>query len=241
MDVIDGFIGGIYNYCDRWCERCAFTSWCRLFADSAERDATRDPNLKMVANAPPLPEEVPPPPPRWMQEMIEELNRVSVAVSDEELRPPRPELDRDDHPVLLRAHSYFYRVRQWLDDHECAGADDTASPRAIVEWYSSMLPAKIGRALSGLAWAEPDDDDDPRDYEGSAKVALISLERSHAAWLQLAERGNASAVDVDLFVADLMWMTDALERVFPNARAFVRPAFDEPEAVAQLLADVERP
>src|SRR5262245_58416083 len=26
------FISGIYNYCDRWCERCAFTSRCFLYA-----------------------------------------------------------------------------------------------------------------------------------------------------------------------------------------------------------------
>jgi hypothetical protein len=24
MDVRDGFIVGIFNYCDRWCEACAF-------------------------------------------------------------------------------------------------------------------------------------------------------------------------------------------------------------------------
>jgi len=26
------FISGIYNYCDRWCERCAFTHRCRVYA-----------------------------------------------------------------------------------------------------------------------------------------------------------------------------------------------------------------
>ena len=26
------FIPGIYNYCDRWCERCAFTARCMNFA-----------------------------------------------------------------------------------------------------------------------------------------------------------------------------------------------------------------
>jgi hypothetical protein len=25
------FISGIYNYCDRWCERCSFTSRCRNY------------------------------------------------------------------------------------------------------------------------------------------------------------------------------------------------------------------
>ncbi|MEF8943679.1 MAG: hypothetical protein V5B78_12905, partial [Desulfohalobiaceae bacterium] len=30
------FIPGIYNYCDRWCERCAFTSRCMNFAMEQE-------------------------------------------------------------------------------------------------------------------------------------------------------------------------------------------------------------
>ncbi len=30
------FIPGIYNYCDRWCERCQFTSRCMNFALSEE-------------------------------------------------------------------------------------------------------------------------------------------------------------------------------------------------------------
>ncbi len=61
MDVRNGFIIGIYNYCDRWCETCAFTSRCRVFADGAEMEAERDPNLKPIADAPPLAHDVPPP------------------------------------------------------------------------------------------------------------------------------------------------------------------------------------
>jgi len=30
------FIPGIYNYCDRWCERCAFTSRCMNYAMGEE-------------------------------------------------------------------------------------------------------------------------------------------------------------------------------------------------------------
>jgi hypothetical protein len=26
MDVDEGFILGVYNYCDRWCEKCRFPS-----------------------------------------------------------------------------------------------------------------------------------------------------------------------------------------------------------------------
>jgi hypothetical protein len=63
MEVQDGFIVGIFNHCDRWCERCAFTSHGRVFADRAEMEASLDANLKAVVEALPLPQDVPPPPP----------------------------------------------------------------------------------------------------------------------------------------------------------------------------------
>ena len=44
------FISGIYNYCDRWCERCAFTSRCLLYAtEQADPDAN-DPELRDITN-----------------------------------------------------------------------------------------------------------------------------------------------------------------------------------------------
>ena len=33
------FIPGIFNYCDRWCERCPFTARCLNFALSEEQFA----------------------------------------------------------------------------------------------------------------------------------------------------------------------------------------------------------
>jgi len=32
------FISGIYNYCDYWCERCAFTKRCRNFVMGREME-----------------------------------------------------------------------------------------------------------------------------------------------------------------------------------------------------------
>ena len=70
---------GIDSYCDGWCERCALTAYCRLFADAAETDASRDPGLRAVVDAPPLPDDVPPPPPRCLQELIDECHQRFVA------------------------------------------------------------------------------------------------------------------------------------------------------------------
>ena len=33
------FISGIYNYCDRWCERCRMTQRCFLYYQDSRREA----------------------------------------------------------------------------------------------------------------------------------------------------------------------------------------------------------
>jgi hypothetical protein len=91
--------------------------------------------------------------------------------------------------------------------------------------------ARAARAGRG----RPADRDWPPDYDGSAKVALLGIDRSHTAWLDLIEVGAISASEVAPFIGDLEWLRAALERTFPKARAFVRPAFDEPDEVARLL------
>ncbi|HCX74562.1 MAG TPA: hypothetical protein DHU93_03165, partial [Algoriphagus sp.] len=36
------FIPGIYNWCDRWCERCSFTSRCRVY-EKTENTSNSEP------------------------------------------------------------------------------------------------------------------------------------------------------------------------------------------------------
>lgn len=237
MEVLDGFIVGIFNYCDRWCETCAFTSRCRVFANGARAEASLDPGLKALLDAPSLPEDVPPPPPRWMQELLEELNEAAnQPLSEEEREQLRPRAMPEHDSLRGRTHAYTMEVHRWLHAREYAAVGDIGDPRAVIGWFHTMISAKIVRALDGLATDTPEECDGPADHDGSAKVALLGIERSHAAWLQMVERGFASPAEVDPFVAHLVWLGEELERVFPKARAFVRPAFDEPEAVAKLWA-----
>jgi hypothetical protein len=237
MDVQDGFIVGIYKYCDRWCETCAFTSRCRLFADTAEWEARRDPGLKPVVDAPPLPGEVPPPPPEWLRELFDESSEAADhTVSRNERALARPEIAPRHEPIEARAMAYSLRVHRWLEAHNGYAVRDPTDPLAVVAWFHTLVPAKIHRALTGFAADDPESRDWPADFDGSAKVALLGIERSHVAWLQLLDRGRVSHADVDRFVGDLVWLGEAVEREFPQARAFVRPGFDEPAGVARLLA-----
>lgn len=240
MEVHDGFIVGIFNYCDRWCEACAFTSRCRLFADVAETKASLDLTLKPVVDAPVLPEEVPPPPPRWLQEMIDEMNEAAAKIEAVEIEEiPRRPPPAEHRAIERRAKHYCFRVHPWLQKCEDAVLDP-ANPCAVIGWFHTMIPPKVHRAITGLAEDCPEGRDWPPDYDGSAKVALLGIERSHAAWLELVEHGVISDAEAAPFIADLVWLGEALEQVFPRARAFVRPAFDEPDAVAILFAQERR-
>jgi hypothetical protein len=236
MEIRDGFIVGVYNYCDSWCDRCPFTSRCRVFADKCEMEATLDPNLEPVALASKHPMDVPPPPPPWLKELLEEIDEASRSPLPDDVHVRRdvrvvPERDAIDD----RAEAYSRRARAWLNTREFDLSSEAGDPRDVIGWFHMMIHVKAMRALHGLAEDDPAERDWPPDYDGSAKVALLGIDRSHTAWLDLVEVRAISASEVASFIGDLEWLRAALERTFPRARAFVRPAFDEPDEVARLL------
>lgn len=225
-----------FNYCDSWCDRCAFTSRCRVFADAREMEAAHDPNLQPVVTAPEHPMDTPPPPPPWLQELLEEMDEASRNPIPDETCISRvlrevPERDAIDG----RAEAYSRRVRAWFDTHTFEQSPDAGDPRDVIAWFHFMIHVKAMRALHGLAEDDPSERDFPPDHDGSAKVALLGIDRSLMAWRDLADVGIASACDVAPFIEDLEWLRAALERTFPKARAFMRPGFDEPDDVARLL------
>jgi len=237
VDVRDGFIVGIFNYCDRWCETCAFTSRCRLFADKAEIEASLDPGMKALVEATPL--EPAPPPPPWLAELLQQMDEAVLKAAEDD-EPFERALPAEHVAIEERAHGYVARVHLWRRRHELSSTTDPADPGTIVIWFHTLISSKVHRALHGLAEDEPEDRDWPPDYDGSAKVALLGIDRSQAAWLELVERGVANDTDAAACIADLIWLSESLERVFPNARAFVRPAFDEPAEVSRLLETEHR-
>jgi hypothetical protein len=119
MEVRDGFIVSIFNYCDRWCEACAFTSRCRVFADVARMEASLDPNLRPVTEAPPLPQDLPPPPAKWVETIIEEMNDIARRPPTKEaLANPEPTLPPEHAAIQARSMAYCLGVHRWLRDRE---------------------------------------------------------------------------------------------------------------------------
>jgi phytoene dehydrogenase-like protein len=110
-----------------------------------------------------------------------------------------------------------------------ADAADIVDALEVIRWYQTLIGPKLHRALSGQADADILDDDGnpfPRDSDGSAKIALIAMDRSLAAWDRLRryfpDKGD-SVLNILVYLARLR---RAVEKEFPAARAFQRPGFD---------------
>jgi hypothetical protein len=97
----------------------------------------------------------------------------------------------------------------------------------VVQWYLFFIDVKLQRAVASRVDRNRDGDDGfPSDADGSAKVALVAIDRSIGAWARLRGHldGEADAM-LDLLV-QLERLRRAVERDFPTARAFRRPGLD---------------
>ena len=81
--------------------------------------------------------------------------------------------------------------------------------------------------LSSVEW--DDEENYQRDRDGSAKIALIAVERSMHAWSSLFEILPEKEDDFLEILAMLEKIKTMTIQEFPNAQAFVRPGFDEAE------------
>ncbi len=246
----------IHNYCDKWCQRCEFTSRCAVHAMELEDDArlgeaSRDPANRQF----------------WdrigssLGQALEMLRRRSIEMGIDPDEPPTPEYEAeqaridkevDGHELVRLAEDYRDRVFEWVKNSEPlletkekelqdrlrlelptageapADAAEIAEVLDVIQWYHTVIAVKVHRAVSGAIEGVPECIADmPRDSDGSAKVALISIERSMGAWMRLRAHLPEQRDAILDMLAGLERLLRGIERDFPDARAFVRPGFDE--------------
>jgi hypothetical protein len=227
----------ISAYCDSWCERCAFTSRCSAFAARAAIAMCGDvvQGLELAIGRPlsAEPDAEHPPVPEWLSGI------ENADISDEEAA--RWEKDEEQRrvrlqgtPVMRAARALSDLSRDWLAARAAVlseGADDVLREALEVAQYDVYLfQVKLYRALDGRDLKDDEllGDDHPiqNDWNGSAKVALISIERSEAAWRVIAA---STSEETPRAIADQFRdLRREVEQEFPNAWKFIRPGFDEP-------------
>lgn len=231
----------IHNYCDRWCERCYMTARCAVYESLDELT----PEQKDIHNKA-----------FWdhlsnqLQESISLLHTWAREHGVEDRGTPSDKeheieraLERELHqlhPIVHLSLQYADQVSAWLKIH----ADELLSTHAvtppsgrtevkdcieIVQWYEIFIHVKLMRAISGLH-EKKQSKNKPHgflDAEGSAKIALIAIERSMQAWHRLLNYIPGQEEDILNFLLQLKKISVLTEELFPDARNFVRPGFDE--------------
>ncbi len=219
MDVREGFIISVFNYCDRWCEICPFTSRCRMFAHVTHDEAS---------GSEWLPRDVPLPPVKWLEDVLVEMNALAgVFLTGDELAACRPQMSVAHAEIYERAKAYCLWAHDCVGPLQSGGRPDASDPLSVIAWFSSLNASKIRYALTGLAEFDGNREFPP-DHEGAAKVALLGIDRSCSAWHQLIAERRLSAAHARPCLEELAWIRDRLEAAIPEARSFVRPGFDEP-------------
>ena len=265
------FISGIYNYCDRWCEKCPFTSRCRVYSTEAADGDLDDPEVHDINNEKfwrkleSIFQEAHEKIAAWAEETGVDLESIEsqTAIAEHEQR----EQEADEHQLSELARQYAATVQEWfaeefvteqnVHDDMMVDADDApeidvARAAEVLRWYQFFVAAKVIRALMSHtrsdhspvrtaagddpfaeAFAEDEGNFDAagdyaqEDGNGSAKIALIAIDRSMAAWhaMEMCLPGKSDSIAA--VVADLERLRWLLEVEFPDARGFIRPGFDE--------------
>jgi hypothetical protein len=109
----------------------------------------------------------------------------------------------------------------------------------VIRWYQDLIGVKLERAVgSQLEEDEERDAEYPKDSDGSAKVALIAMDRSIAAWGTLLREFPSQEHSILAILVHLQRLRRRTEEQFPEARSFLRPGFDKPNEAAQTNEDL---
>lgn len=190
----EGFIDGLYNYCDRWCERCLLTARCRVFAFEEQRKHTDDENAAFWQMFDDLASGEPSPRAEEMlsgesaddERYLPELDEWDGDEGEQHERPI--EKIRESDPAVRLANGYGMDVHDWLKQHadlaESHSEESRNNPPAsenvgredaleIVAWYAFQIAVKLTRALSNARRLEEETryDAEEDEYEDDWKSA----------------------------------------------------------------------
>lgn len=237
------FIPGIYNYCDRWCERCTMSHKCLTYAnekemfDACSRSDHDDFDPDKLCEQLLLSFEV------AIEMISEKAKKMNIGPGDA-LFDTDAEMAVD--PVVEMTTTYGSAMGNWLvlNDHILdsrinqlknlfpAGDRGSALTEAVdvLRWYCYFIEAKVSRAFFGMKQRMEDQSDEfdaLADNNGSAKAAILAIDRSIEALILLYCELTDHEDEILEFLSSLSEIKKYILLTFPEAMNFKRPGFDD--------------
>jgi len=246
------FIKGIQQYCDNWCERCAFTERCFRFA---QKRAMED----EVGFDPTDPEDDEKRMMRTMQnafELVAEMIERGAAEDGIDIHSPEFQTDAEawddeheeryeaahSHPLTQAAEQYAFAVQAWFDQNGAELEKRIQRAQRSEEIQADRLqPEDVQDAIEIIRWDQfrpvftlvgifgvEDREGLLVEYHnGEIKTILIGIDRSLLAWGKVQLFWPQAAQEIMHFASLLSELRLWTEQTFPEARDFIRPGFDD--------------
>jgi hypothetical protein len=232
-------IPGIYNYCDRWCERCTQTSKC-LNYEKLEKMGAFDEldisNQKFWDNMTQVFEETK----ELLLEIAKEqgidLESVQIDIEEEKKR----DIEVRNHILVTEAKHYGRLVDDFFNKNETfmqntlltimdnKKTEMVKDSNEVIRWYQHFIQVKLMSSINFTAKNEIDINEISEfNYSlGSARIALISIERSMEALTVLFNEFSQLMDDIITLLSILEKLKHRIELYFPKVHQFIRPGFD---------------
>jgi flagellar biosynthesis chaperone FliJ len=237
------FIQGIYNYCDRWCERCAWTARCFLFYQDSIRRARHesqgeDPNDIRLAL-----EDVEQNVRDTIDLLQKEAAEMGIELAEVPLSPGSLSKEkrekRTKHPLHIQAHRFANATHKFLEtlsaeihiEQRKGGSEEELEEIQdcfeVLSWYHMQIAVKIDRALQSRDREMALAAGSLRDSDGSAKVAHIGLIKMMDAMMKIHQWNSSWNSDLMPLLNGLYELVQGVDQEFPGHQTFKRPGFDE--------------
>jgi len=244
------YINGIFNYCDRWCERCPLASECGnyapYFTGSAEELLKRDKkNRQFWSGVDGRAAEV--------LAFTEKMAKAQgVDVSDVEVIDARKKFDlfqgeAKTNEVLRVGRKYEDQVDDWFDDaaekyplraediavSELKLAADTPFKNVeeinnmieVVFRYQLQIYLKLSRAFFSKGKEELGEQQG-EDSNGAARLIVEFIDRSLVGWHVFYNSFNEEQTSILPSMFTLLSIRNRILKEFPVVMAFKRVGFD---------------
>ena len=243
------FIPGIYNYCDRWCDRCPFTQRCQNFQDQPgltlhEDNFDEQDFLESIQDS--LRNAV-----KILEETVKEkgLNWEEIENSEEaeNFSFDDPNYTRSQRILQEISKQYFIQANDWLEKNEDLlkakeaeinqknelginvekEANELSEAFDFIYHYLHFIHTKIKRATNGLHDTWIMEQPIQNDANGTAKVVILAVKRSIQGWEIIRNTIPESEDEVLQFLVMLSRILKGIKKEFPKVDEFIRPGFDE--------------
>lgn len=246
------YIQGIYNYCDRWCKKCDFTDRCMHYALS--EDHFSEPDSVSITNKvfwQKITELF-----KVTLDMLNDLiEQEDIDMNMFDSKKALLDIERrkeiaKNHDCSMDANKYIDIVNKWFSQSEdlftqndellninneieigkdvfIQNISELKEHLETIQWYQYQIYIKLNRCIEESLQESYDADEHQSSFNGSAKVALIGIDKSLCAWEFLMFKFPEKEDEILEILIFLGRLRKKIEQNFPEARNFKRPGFDE--------------